>query len=68
MVNKDEVNRLQRAYQRFVDVLTKEPGNAFAAHGLGCILAEGGFMEAAKTVFIMVQEATAASYGFVQVH
>lgn len=36
-------------------VLKEQPSNMYAAHGLGCVLAELGHLEEAKEVFSRVQ-------------
>lgn len=48
------------------EVLTAEPRNVYAANGLGVVLAERGSLDAARDTFSMVQEAAAASGGFVK--
>ena len=47
-------------------VLEKDPGNVFAANGVGCILAESGRLNEAKEVFLTVQEAAAGTDGFLR--
>lgn len=44
--------------------LEKDPGNLFAANGVGCVLAESGQLHLAKEIFLSVQEAAAATDGF----
>lgn len=47
--------------------LEKDPGNLFAANGIGCVLAESGRLNEAKDVFLRVHEASSATGGFVTV-
>jgi RNA polymerase-associated protein CTR9 len=47
--------------------LEKDPGNLFAANGIGCVLAEAGRLVEAKDVFLRVQEAAAATDGFITI-
>lgn len=55
---------LTHALQQYKRVLEKDPGNIFAANGLGCVLAECGRLQEAKEVFLLVQEAAAGTDGF----
>ena len=50
-------NRLERALALYVKALTKQPRNLFAAHGVGCVLAERGRFGEATAVFSAVVEA-----------
>ena len=55
---------LTHALNQYKRVLEKDPGNIFAANGLGCVLAECGRLNEAKEVFLSVQEAAAGTDGF----
>ncbi|EFN52318.1 hypothetical protein CHLNCDRAFT_139104 [Chlorella variabilis] len=54
------------ALELYRRVLEKDEGCIFAANGVGCVLAELGNLTAAKEVFLQVQEASAASDGFLR--
>lgn len=45
-------------------MLQQQPSNTYAAHGLGCVLAEQGRFDQAKEVFDQVREAAAANSTF----
>lgn len=40
-------------------MLSVDPRNIWAAHGIGCVLAHKGFVNEARDVFAQVREATA---------
>jgi len=61
------VSNLTHAMGLYRRALEKDPGNLFAANGIGCVLAESGRLKEAKDVFMRVQEAAAATDGFVTV-
>jgi RNA polymerase-associated protein CTR9 len=61
------VSNLTHAMGLYRRALEKDPGNLFAANGIGCVLAESGRLSEAKDVFLRVQEAASASDGFVTV-
>jgi len=71
-LDKDEQIRkaeaqLSYAAKCFQRVLQADPGNVFAANGVGCVLAELGRFGEAKEVFLRVQEAAAGTDGFLRV-
>ncbi|KAK9805938.1 hypothetical protein WJX73_006894 [Symbiochloris irregularis] len=49
--------KLEKAIECFSFVITRVPGNVYAAHGLGAVLAEQGHLNAAQNIFAQVQEA-----------
>ena len=61
------VSNLTHAMGLYRRALEKDPGNLFAANGIGCVLAESGRLNEAKDVFLRVQEAAAATDGFITV-
>lgn len=54
-------HELTRAARALNQVLRGDPGNVYALHGLGCVLAEAGRFPEAKFVFMAVQEAAAGT-------
>ena len=58
---------LANAMGLYKRALERDPGNLFAANGIGCVLAETGRLSDAKEVFLRVQEAAAATDGFITV-
>lgn len=58
---------LANAMGLYKRALERDPGNLFAANGIGCVLAETGRLTEAKEVFLRVQEAAAATDGFITV-
>ncbi|KAK9844132.1 hypothetical protein WJX81_005444 [Elliptochloris bilobata] len=58
--------QLPRALDAYKRVLERSEGNAFAANGIGAVLAEQGHLGAARAVFAQVQEAAAASEGWLR--
>ena len=58
---------LANAMGLYKRALERDPGNLFAANGIGCVLAETGRLSEAKEVFLRVQEAAAATDGFITV-
>jgi tetratricopeptide (TPR) repeat protein len=48
---------LRDAFDRFKEVMKRHPANAYAANGLGCVLAEQGRLEHSREVFAKVREA-----------
>lgn len=58
---------LQRALGEYFAVLQVHPNNAFAANGVGAVLAELGQLDDAQVVFSEVQAAVAASGGYLQI-
>lgn len=61
------VSNLTHAMGLYRRALEKDPGNLFAANGIGCVLAESGRLNEAKDVFLRVHEASSATGGFVTV-
>ncbi|BHF72144.1 protein required for normal CLN1 and CLN2 G1 cyclin expression [Sparganum proliferum] len=58
--DKDRRKRHQeRALSCYKGVLSADPRNTWAAHGIGCVLAHKGFVNEARDVFAQVREATA---------
>ncbi|KAM3174519.1 hypothetical protein ACTXT7_010376 [Hymenolepis weldensis] len=58
--NKDRRKRHEeRALSCYKVVLSADPRNIWAAHGIGCVLAHKGFINEARDVFAQVREATA---------
>nr|CDS23269.1 RNA polymerase associated protein CTR9 [Echinococcus granulosus] len=49
----------ERALSCYKAVLSADPRNIWAAHGIGCVLAHKGFINEARDVFAQVREATA---------
>jgi tetratricopeptide (TPR) repeat protein len=58
---KTYAKNLEIATQNFNRILTKEPSNAYAANGLGTVLAERGEILRAKDVFNRVREVSGDS-------
>lgn len=58
---------LANAMGLYKRALERDPGNLFAANGIGCVLAEAGRLTESKEVFLRVQEAAAATDGFITV-
>lgn len=58
---------LAHAMGLFRRALERDPGNLFAANGIGCVLAEAGRLSEAKDIFLRVQETSAATDGFVTI-
>lgn len=58
--------QLTNAMNRYRRVLDRDPGNVYAANGLGCVLAEAGLFGQARDVFLSVQEAAAGTDGFLR--
>ncbi|WPT12725.1 RNA polymerase-associated protein CTR9-like protein [Picochlorum sp. SENEW3] len=58
---------LTNAMGLFKRALERDPGNLFAANGIGCVLAEAGRLNDAKEVFLRAQEASAATDGFITI-
>jgi RNA polymerase-associated protein CTR9 len=54
-------NRLERALALYSKALARAPGNAYAANGVGAVLAERGRLEEAGGVFTSVAEAAVGS-------
>lgn len=54
-------NHLSKALECYKIALSKEPSNAYAANGVGVVLAEEGSMSTAKEIFSKVQEAVASN-------
>ncbi|GAQ79163.1 hypothetical protein KFL_000250400 [Klebsormidium nitens] len=61
---KIEAELLGKAKTSYLKILQQQPSNTYAAHGLGCVLAEQGRFEQAKEVFDQVREAAAANSTF----
>uniref|UniRef100_A0A5K3FBW5 TPR_REGION domain-containing protein n=2 Tax=Mesocestoides corti TaxID=53468 RepID=A0A5K3FBW5_MESCO len=60
MRDKDRRKRHEeRALSCYKAVLSADPRNIWAAHGIGCVLAHKGFINEARDVFAQVREATA---------
>ncbi|KAL5964577.1 hypothetical protein TSMEX_007696 [Taenia solium] len=58
--DKDRRRRHEaRALSCYKAVLSADPRNIWAAHGIGCVLAHKGFINEARDVFAQVREATA---------
>uniref|UniRef100_A0A1D1ZQJ7 Uncharacterized protein n=2 Tax=Auxenochlorella protothecoides TaxID=3075 RepID=A0A1D1ZQJ7_AUXPR len=53
------------AAREYARALERDPANLWAAQGLGCVLAEAGHLREARVAFTAVNEAAAASGGFV---
>lgn len=60
-------NLLAHARENYRRALVADPSNIYAANGLGCVFAESGRLIEAKEVFLQVQEASAATDGFMRV-
>ena len=66
-IRKNMEHKLSHAIQQYGLALDRDPGNIFAANGVGCVLAECGRLSEAKDVFLWVQEGAAGSDGFVSI-
>uniref|UniRef100_A0A914UXQ8 Uncharacterized protein n=1 Tax=Plectus sambesii TaxID=2011161 RepID=A0A914UXQ8_9BILA len=56
--DKDRRHR-DRAKQMFMKALKVQPKNIWAANGIGCVLAQEGYVQEARDIFAQVREATA---------
>eukprot|EP00873_Tetraselmis_striata_P036611 jgi/Tetstr1/456875/TSEL_043547.t1 len=54
-------NHYSKALECYKNALTKDGANAYAANGIGVVLAEQGSMETAKDIFTKVHEAVASN-------
>ena len=69
-ISKEELYRkaksnLSHAITFFKRVLQDDTGNISAANGIGCVLAEAGWLKEAREIFLRVQEAIAGAEGFI---
>lgn len=64
---KQAETQLGKAAVSYWKALKKDPGNIYAANGIGCVMAECGEFSKAKEIFMQVQEAAATTDGFLRI-